>query len=406
MRAGLRFGAALMAGLLAAAPAAAQDAATNGTATTTAPAPATDAIGPRELRDFSINGTVTRTAPPPAERAAPPPARTPPARTEAPAERPATGADTARPEQPRAERPSAAEPNRSPPSVTVALPPARAPLDEAAPSEPPPTFTTQPNLAPPILPEAATAPVDQGPSLLPWLLAALLLAAGAAYYAWRQQSRVALAGHGAALESFVPAEPARPAGLARVPASAAEARPRAAPPAAEPPPTIVSTALRPQIEVQFAPLRCIVDGQGARIEFEISLLNSGTAPAREVLLEACLFNAGPAQDQEIGAFFAHPVGAGNRLALLPPLQRLALKSAASLPSEKIHMFDIAGRQLFVPLIGFNALYRWSNGEGQTSASYLIGRDTNGEKMAPFRLDLGPRVFRGLGAREHHVRVRK
>jgi hypothetical protein len=61
--------------------------------------------------------------------------------------------------------------------------------------------------------------------------------------------------------------------------------------------------------------------------------------------------------------------------------------------------------LFVPLLAFNALYRWAGGEAQTSTSYLVGRDNKSEKLAPFRLDAAPRVFRGLGAREHNVRVR-
>ena len=34
-----------------------------------------------------------------------------------------------------------------------------------------------------------------------------------------------------------------------------------------------------------------------------------------------------------------------------------------------------GMVMFVPLVGVNALYRWSSGEGQTSASYVVGRDT-------------------------------
>jgi hypothetical protein len=51
------------------------------------------------------------------------------------------------------------------------------------------------------------------------------------------------------------------------------------------------------------------------------------------------------------------------------------------------------------MLALNALYKWSSGsEGQTSASYLLGRDTQGEKLAPFRLDLGPRLFRAVGAR--------
>ena len=378
MRAGSRFGIAVVAAALAfaPAPAAAQD---NGVATTNAPA---DSIGPRELRDFSINGTVTRTAPeptaPPAPRPAPraqPPAGDRPARIE-----PAPG------------RPASPEPNRAAPSVTVPLPPAESPVTGEASAEPPPTFTTQPNEAPPIIPEAASIPIDQRGTYWPWLLAALLSAFGIGYYAWRKQGRAALAGHGSALESFVPAEP-KPEPLARAPAS---------PPA----PTIVSTRIRPQVEIEFAPTRCIIDEKGAVIEFEVGLINSGAAPARDLLLEACMFNAGPAQDQEIGAFFAHPVGAGNRVALLPPLRRLALKSAVALTTQQMKMFEVAGRRLFVPLIGFNALYRWSGGEGQTSASYLVGRDTQAEKLAPFRLDLGPRLFRGLGAREHHVRLRK
>jgi hypothetical protein len=91
---------------------------------------------------------------------------------------------------------------------------------------------------------------------------------------------------------------------------------------------------------------------------------------------------------------------------LPPLKGVELRSSVSLPLDQLRVFEVAERRLFVPLIGLNALYRWSGGAGQTSCSFLIGREGKGEKMAPFRLDLGPRVFRGLGMREHHVQVRR
>jgi hypothetical protein len=87
------------------------------------------------------------------------------------------------------------------------------------------------------------------------------------------------------------------------------------------------------------------------------------------------------------------------------LKRVALKSAVSLTLDQMRQFEVAGKRIFVPLIGFNALYRWSGGDGQTSASYLVGRDTQSEKLAPLRLDLGPRIFRGLGARQHNIGVR-
>jgi hypothetical protein len=59
---------------------------------------------------------------------------------------------------------------------------------------------------------------------------------------------------------------------------------------------------------------------------------------------------------------------------------------------------MAGRQVFVPLIAFNVLYSSGSSEAQTSAGYMLGRDTKSEKLVPFRLDLGPHIFRGLGAR--------
>jgi hypothetical protein len=159
------------------------------------------------------------------------------------------------------------------------------------------------------------------------------------------------------------------------------------------------------VEIEFEPLRCIVEEGRASIEFGISLYNSGSAAARDVLIEAAMINAGQEQDQEIGSFFANPAGRGERIPAIPPLQRVAIKSLVGLPMDKVRHFEGKGRRFFVPLLAFNALYRWGSNEGQTSLSYLVGREGNGEKLAPIRLDLGPRIFRGLGAREHALRVR-
>ena len=117
-----------------------------------------------------------------------------------------------------------------------------------------------------------------------------------------------------------------------------------------------------------------------------------------MLAEASIFNAGPAQEQQVGGFFASPVGEGERIVMIPPLKRIAIKTRVATPREQLQAYELAGREVFVPIIGFNALYSWSGGEGQTSVSYLLGRDTKGEKMGPFRLDLGPHIFRGIAAR--------
>jgi hypothetical protein len=119
-----------------------------------------------------------------------------------------------------------------------------------------------------------------------------------------------------------------------------------------------------------------------------------------------LFNAGPVQDQQIQLFFDNPVAQGDRIPVIPPLQRVSVNTAVFLARDQVRPIEIEGRQLFVPMVAFNALYGWGGREGQTSASYLVGRKTDGDKLAPLRLDLGPRIFRGLDARVHELRVRK
>lgn len=237
-----------------------------------------------------------------------------------------------------------------------------------------------------------------GLSLFPWLIAALAFAGAAAWYFLRQRPRESFAGAGA-LHAFDAPSPAPPV---RAPTPAAPK------PAAPKPHSggVVSTRLRPWLEIEFTPQRAVVDEQKAAIAFELSVFNSGSVPARDVLLEASLFNAGPMQDQQIRMFFDNPVAKGDRIPIIPPLKSVKVDTAVFLPRDQVRPIEIEGRALFVPLIAFNALYGWGSGKGQSSVSYLVGKTTNGEKLAPFRLDLGPRVFRGLAAREHELRLRK
>jgi hypothetical protein len=244
-------------------------------------------------------------------------------------------------------------------------------------------------------PEPAAGPLapEHKFPLIPWLLAALILGAGGAFLFWRNRSREAFAGTGGPqVDTFVAPQPAPTPRRAPAPPLPA---PKPSAPASL---GIVSTRLRPWLEIAFHPLRCILENERVMVEFEIELFNSGSGPARAVLVEATLFNAGPVQDQEIGAFFANPVGAGERIVVIPPLKRVAIKTQVAVPSERMQAYELAGRQVIVPVIAFNALYSWSGGKGQTSVSYLLGRDTKGEKMGPFRLDLGPRIFRGITGR--------
>jgi hypothetical protein len=365
-----------------------------------------DAVGPAQLRDFSINGTVTRRAdaPAPAQPAPAQAATTPttPTLTASRNSAPAASA-TAESRQAGAQQRSA---EASAASGGFAMP------------APTPSSGQPPSFAPATFPQptsAVSSPVEDTGSdsfpLWPWI-AALLAAIGAgAWYFRRQRSGYAFAGAGGDASAFdlspAPAPPRaapipkpQPAPRATVPDAAPAPKPATAPVG------IVSTRLRPWLEIEFSPEAAIVDDEKGAIQFEVTLFNSGSAPAREVHVEGALFNASPDQDQVLGQFFAQPGGQGGDRITVPPLQRMSFRSVVSLPREQLRLFEVEGRTLFVPLVGFNAVYSFSNGQGQTSTSFIVGRNSNGEKMAPFRIDQGAKTFRGLGAREHTLRVRK
>ena len=379
----------------------------------TSDTPATDAIGPRDLQNFSLNGTVTRAADQPAPVQQAPQRREPRAEAQsAPSttEPRATPGQTANADSglaptpaPRRTQPASAaiasvqqsqpaSPQPTPSSsVTVALP------------QPSGTASNSPAVQADFAPEPTTGTLasEHKFPVVPWLLAILALVAGGAFLFWRNRHREAFAGAGGPqIDAFTAPEPG--------PAPRPAPTPPAAAPKAPPPSSvgIVSTRLRPWIEVGFRPTRCVLDDEKLIAEFELELFNSGSAPARAVLVEASIFNAGPAQDQQVGNFFANPVGQGERIPVIPPLKRLAIKTQVATPREQLQAYELGGHQVFVPVIGFNALYGWAGGEGQTSVSYLLGRDTKGEKMGPFRLDLGPHIFRGIAARLLPSGVRK
>ncbi len=161
---------------------------------------------------------------------------------------------------------------------------------------------------------------------------------------------------------------------------------------------MVSSNLRPWLDIEFEPIGCLVEADAVTVEFNVHLFNSGSAPARKVLVEASMFNAGPSQEEDIAAFFGKPVAQGERIPEIPPLRRMTIRSSVVAPRANLREVELGGRPAFVPLMAFNALYRLSGREAQTSTSFLLGRETKGDKLAPLRLDSGPRAITGLGAR--------
>ena len=388
-------GAAIAFAGLTAAPLLAQETTTN--VVTPAPTPAPDTVGPEQLRDFSLPGTVTRRTNPPATIATDAATSPHPSQPQLTSDAPLAVRTRPVPSTP---------PSRS---VTVALP-APDPLAQRPTLAPPvdettPSLESQPEAEQPAVSPASALPAgDNEVSLLPWLFALLLVAAGVAWFVWRQRSaaRPAYASSGASVQGFVASPPA-PSTSPRIAHPAPAPAPAPGPPRSD---GIVSTRLRPWLEIEFGATRAVVTDDAATVHFDIMLYNSGSAPARDVLVEGRMFNAGPDQDREIGSFMEQPVAQGDTIPEIAPLSRVALKSAVALPRTSVREYEVEGRKLFVPIVGFNALYRFGPNQGQTSASYIVGRGgSDGGKMAPIRLDLGPRIFRGLSQRQHSVGVR-
>jgi hypothetical protein len=397
MRAILRCTAVFLAGALLSGAALAQETSAPPASNT----PATDAVGPRELQNFSLPGTTTRPADQPPATSVPsdhPPRVEPPAEGSARAPAPAA----------RAPAPRAA-PTESAAATSTASPPTQAPISlppppvQAAPApvvQAPLTASAEP---PPVAPAGTLAPSGKL-SILPWIAAALALAAGTIFLLWRRRPREALGGP--QFDLLVAPEPA-PAPPPRPQPAPRSVQPQPAPPPKPAAPAtngIVAARLRPSLEIGVQPLRCIVGDDQVVIEFEIDLFNAGTAPARAVHAEASLFNPGPNQEQELTAFFANPAGVGDRLEGIPPMKRITLTSQVVAPRSAIHEYELAGRKSFVPVIAFNAQYEWGSGKGQTSAAYLVGRETSGDKLGPLRLEPAPREIRGLGVRSLPVAV--
>jgi hypothetical protein len=363
-----------------------------------------NAVGPAQLRDFSLEGTVIRRSEPPAAPAEPAPERqrqrtaaAPPApRESSPAQRQQAASTAGRQTQVVRESAPAAEPAAGAgepalgDSATAALPPL-SPAD--------PLFSSVP-----VLPGAAELPSEgesdrlagsalpeDGLPILPWLIAILLFGGGAAYFIHRQRSALAVAGS-AGVSEFLAPNPSP---------GQSEPKPSPAPaPRHGPKPVgIITTSLRPALELQFIPGRLILGEDAATIEFDLIVGNSGSGPARDVTIQAVMVNAGADQDQLLSDFFKQPPAVRQPIAAIMPLSRLPLRSSVVMPRAQLREFSAGDRQVFVLVLAFKAHYRWSGGDVQLAKSFLIGRDSAGGKLAPFRVDQGARVFGDLAARE-------
>ncbi len=164
----------------------------------------------------------------------------------------------------------------------------------------------------------------------------------------------------------------------------------------------IASRLKPELAFQLEPVRADADAaEGAALTFDLIVTNRGSAPARDVLIEARLINANAQVDAAVGRFFSQAAGTGDRVPVIPPMSNVSIRTQLGAAAADLAPLVVEGRKLFVPVIAINAYYRWSGGDLKGSSSFLVGRgEADGGKMAPFRLDQGARSWTGLAARLH------
>ncbi|HEX8623210.1 MAG TPA: hypothetical protein VF718_14675 [Allosphingosinicella sp.] len=307
----------------------------------------------------------TTTPPPDATTSIPPPAApvqaepvatTPPATADdAPAPAPAPRAVTRRTTTTRTV-------TRAPAAVIVPAPIAAAPAPvttlppaEAVPLPPPVAQTPPPEILPETPPAAATTVEtrDSRDSILPWLLAGLLLVGALAFFTLRRRRRT------------------------DVYDDVYEAAPVVAPVAAAAP-VVETPAGRPELELEMRPVRAGVSGDDARVEFELTVGNRGPVAAEDVRISTWMLASGATEAERALIEPSHHADT-------PPVTIAAGEARTVEASVALPTSEVEGDAV-LPVVVADARYRLPDGsEGRTSASFAVGVP-DGEELAHFGID--------------------
>ena len=330
----------------------------------------------------------------PAPTVTPPPQATPQAQPQppAPSRTPRPAAPT-----PRAEPAAPAAPQSSPSAPPLATPPQAQPqtAPQSAPLAPPPATSPQPA---PLSPPSETTP-------WPWIAAGLLVIVamlGAAWLLRRRRSEVEQPWDEPAVEEEPAPAPAAPRPRATPVPPPPQPKPAPAPATPPPAPNADRSWIDMSMEVRGARLSLM----GATINYVLTLHNRGTLPAEDLLIRSLIANADANQQAMLQQFFAGSAGLPTHsIVAIAPGERQSLTGELRLLPDQIAPVQMGNRALLIPLVAFDAQYRWNEddkpvGAGRTGRAFIIGEEKTppADRLAPFRLDQGPRQYRAPGSR--------
>ena len=325
------------------------------------------------------------TPPPPVVAQPQPAAPTQPQRPVTTAPRPAPAEPTAPAREPESNSP-APQPSTPQSPAPQSLAPQPAPAEPAAPQAAPAPTPAAPASEPPL-----SAPADA--SSWGWIAGSIALLGAIVAAAWLFLRRRPEEEQ----QHFIEEQKSAPTPLPPTPQPKA---PPAAPAAA--------TAERPWIDLTLEVRSARLSLMGATIGYTLTLHNRGERSADDILIRTFMANADANQQAQLQLFFAGAVGLPAHSAVsLTPGQRLSLTGELRLLPDQIAPVQMGDRALLIPLIAFDAQYRWSDepegtpvGSGRTGRAFIVGQEKTppADRLAPFRVDQGPRQFRTPGSR--------
>jgi hypothetical protein len=161
---------------------------------------------------------------------------------------------------------------------------------------------------------------------------------------------------------------------------------------------------RPDLDISFIPEKATLSLAKLTIKGQIRIINNGNAEAKSMQLRAAIISANVHQEHQIEAFHSHSQTPGDEIGAATIGERIAMDIDLIIPLSELSSFAMDNKQLFAPIVVAHVDYTWGNGTAHkrdiAKISCLIGREATPPKpkMAPLRLDLGPRSFTPLGQR--------
>lgn len=167
------------------------------------------------------------------------------------------------------------------------------------------------------------------------------------------------------------------------------------------PNAVPTPSTRARLTIALRPTRAGINLISATVACEVTLTNTGDAPADDIRAEVRLLSAYDGQEADLAAFYAEAGRPAVPAFSLQPGQERHFRAVAALPHDAIRPVMAAGRPMFVPLVALSVRFRDGAATRGVAQAFAVGVErVDSAKLAPFWLDAPARQYEGVAARAH------